>query len=188
VSNVVDIGRAKASLRKNKTLTGRQRNLILARGTPDEIKKLYQIEEKYKPHKEIVMFVTVKEINHPAFIGALSKLDNCSKFPTAAAAWGVMKLVKSCHELIQDQRTLYTKLVKEYAQVDDKGDVMLTDHKEIIYKDDEAKKEHEAKFKEFMDAKLEVTGTPLKIETLDNVGLAPIELDALECLIDKANI
>jgi len=134
------------------------------------------------------MEVSVKELNHPAFIGALSKLDNCAKYPTAQMSFNVMKIVKQCHEAIKDQRELYKKLVKEYAQLDEAGEIKLTDNKEIVYKDAAAEAEHQAKFEEFMNAKLKITGEKLPLSALDNAQIAPIEFEAIMCLIDQASV
>jgi len=134
------------------------------------------------------MQLKVKELNHPLFISALQKLDNCSKYPSTQVAWQVMKLVKNCHELIKEKREFYQKQVKEHTILDEQGNPKFDDKGQLQFKSPEDEAAHEKAFEEFMTVELEVKGRQLKLDELGQVGLSPNELEALEPLIDAASI
>lgn len=194
-NKVVQIGQAKKRLREGKLLNNAQISVIEQYGSKSEKQHLRALNQQWirkydlHPQKELEMKIMVKELNHPCFIGAVQKLDTCSKYPSMQTAYHVMKLVKSCHEAIKENRELYKKLVLQYSNVDEKGEVKLKEgSQEIDFKNDEAEKEYQKKFEEFMTTHVVVKGTPLNLNDLENVGFSPIELDAIEPLIDKASL
>lgn len=187
---IIDLGVAKGKLRKKTFLSAYERQQIQRFGSPDERGQLTRLEAKenfrYGNNKqENIMQVTVEQLNHPGFINGLQKLDVCSKYPTAKMAWDILQMTKQLREMLKDQRDTYVKLVKEYASLDEQGNIKFSDDKEIVYKDEASKEEHQKKFDEFMAMKLEVKGEKIPFEAINDAGFSPMELDAISCLLDK---
>ncbi len=185
MSQIIDIGNAKKKLRTGKLLSLQDRRALAIHGNKNEKAAVLKLEQRKAGG---TMQVAVKELNHPGFISALSKLDMCDKFPTAAEAYNVMQITKACQETIKAQRDLYRNLVKEYADLDEKGQIKLDEQGGLMFKSTEAQEAHMKKFEEFMETNVTIPGNPVALKTLDKVGLAPMELDSIMCLVDKNTV
>ncbi len=134
------------------------------------------------------MRFTVKELNEPLFMSAIYKLDSCAKYPTAQAAYKVMKATKACIKALEEQRDFYRGEVKKFAQLDEKSDVKLTEDGQIIYIDETKEAEHKAYFDEYMKMEIELSAPFIDLDTIGVVSLSPSELDKIEKLLDPSTL
>lgn len=172
-----------------------ERMRIEMEGTRAQRRDLKRLEAKenmrFGKHiylEEKRMKMLVKQVNNPIFIGTIHKLDQCSKYPSAQVAWNVMKLVKACHELVREQRDFYQKMTKDHAELDEKGEVKLNDKNQIVYKSPADEETHGKKFEEYMNMEVELRARQLDLNEISAANLSPVELEAIEPLIDPASV
>jgi len=191
-NRIIDLGKARSNFNKDRKLTAHDRALIETKGTRAQKRKLKRKEAKegflFDATEDIAMKMTLKSLNHPHFISAMQKLDNCTRFPTPQVAWNVMKVLKQAHTAIQENRALYQKMTKEYVELDEKNEIKLGPDGDLAYKTPEGKAEHEAKLDEMMKIEIEIVGKPFDLNTLGVANLSPYELEALEAIIDPATV
>ena len=77
------------------------------------------------------------------------------------------------------------KFIDEYAERDEKGDIVMANAMEVKLKD-ETRKEFDDKFKEFlnMEVELEVHIVALNQFTMANINLTPTEMAVLDFMFD----
>jgi len=128
------------------------------------------------------MKMTMKQINAPLFMSAIHQLDSCSKYETPQITWNIMKFVKGCRAVMLEQREFYQTKTKEFAKLDEKGEVMF-ERDQIVFKDAEAEKAHHDFFEGFMKTEAEVVVPMLELNEIGPAQLSPSQLAAIEPLV-----
>ena len=135
--------------------------------------------------------IKVGRLNNDLFWGAINTIDNDTSLPVVAALH-FNKLKNALNEEAKQLGEVYTKLLKEFAQVDDKGNILtelVTDQglkKPLpILKEDADKVLYAAKLNEFYDTEVRVDMDKLEVSDLGNCKLSPKMLGLLEPVLES---
>ncbi len=140
------------------------------------------------------MPVSVKfdDLRDPTYRNALRKLGNCMCFESTKVAYDVGRLVKAIlKDEFQTMVELEEQLVKKYAELDDKGNLALfdTENGQKQYKILDGKEEEfAAARKEFYSTVVTVEKNPIALRHVEEAGLSPMELVALEPLLTDVDL
>jgi len=100
-------------------------------------------------------------------------------------AYAFSKNIKSITRELEELNAIRQKFIDEYAERDEKGDIVMANAMEVKLKD-ETRKEFDDKFKEFlnMEVELEVHTVALNQFTVANINLTPTEMAVLDFMFD----
>jgi len=117
------------------------------------------------------------------FMGAVARLT-AHKFKDPRTTLHVMKLSKAVSEELTCAQKCFITTLKDYAELDDSGEIKAMKDKPGTYKIKEAKvKEWQTAFNEFKSIKSSLNRKKLAFEDLDGFTVSALELDALGGLI-----
>ncbi len=104
-------------------------------------------------------------------------------------AYAFSKNIKAIKRELEELTELRQKLIDEYAERDEAGNVVMPSKDEIKLKD-ETKNEFNTKFKDFlnMEIEIEVHTVSLNQFTMSNINLTPTEMDVLDFMFDMEDI
>lgn len=128
--------------------------------------------------------VTYRDLRDHAFRTAAGKLYNYGGYKDVRVTRDVARLVKLLDKYNTEGEDLIRKIAKDYAEVDEKGEVKVNDQGAFRILDEKAE-EWKNKIKEFLDTEVEISSAPLKLLDLSGCALSPHELNALEPLLAK---
>lgn len=127
--------------------------------------------------------VPYKLLKSPQFQVALRKISN-HPFKSQKSAYNVMRIAKKVDEESKNCQELFTKLLKGFAKLDDKGEFVPVDGQPGTYQvPDEKQADFQKAAEEFDELEFTIERYPIKLEELDGVGLSPAELGAVESLL-----
>lgn len=100
-------------------------------------------------------------------------------------AYAFSKNIKAIKRELDELNILRQKFIDEYAERDEKGEIVMNSPVEVKLKE-ETKKEFDEKFKEFlnMEVELEVHTVALNQFTMSNINLTPTEMSVLDFMLD----
>jgi hypothetical protein len=130
-------------------------------------------------------FVSYGSFRDNNFMQALARLTN-HRFKDPKAAYRVMKISKAIEKELPEAQELFLKTVKEYAILDDKGEILPAEEgKHGTYK---IKEGSEAAWKEaytkFQDIKSDLNWPKLTLDDIAGMDVSAADLNALELLVE----
>lgn len=120
-------------------------------------------------------------LNNMLAMSALDKLSTSNKMP-ADIAYRAGRLHAKINKEVVVTRDLWLGLVKKYAILDDKGEIVFKDNKPT-FETLEKEKEHDIAFEEMMKEEFEEKVFPLPLAALKECALTPQELIAIEPIL-----
>lgn len=129
--------------------------------------------------------LTYKMIQDRNFVAGLGKLANFGGFKDQKLAYNVAKLIRKWEVEVLTAQELYIKLVKQFAVVDENGNLKTPEGGapgsfEIPDGKDEAFKTARADFEK---VELEIPVHKIRLEQLEGVGITPLEMNAMDALL-----
>lgn len=124
--------------------------------------------------------LTYGKLRDRNFGRAFGKVAGYAGYKSPAVAINLAKINKKLLEEAEIADEQHLALVKQYAQLDEKGEVVADDKGTWKPKDDAAQKEFEAKLKEFNAVEFEVPGALLRVEDIMAAGVSPLDLSFLD--------
>lgn len=109
---------------------------------------------------------------------AIAKLAN-EKFP-AKLGYDVLKLKKALVQEINTAQELFMKLLKQYAKLNEQGEIDPIHGPNTFEIRDEAKEEWNKELKNFEAIEFEVPVNPLRLDAVPTLTISANELEALE--------
>jgi hypothetical protein len=120
------------------------------------------------------------------FVQALVKLGKFEGFKEQRVAYNVAKVIRRFDAESTIAQELFLKLVKQYAVLDEKGNIKSPEDKPGTYEIPDEKVADWKKAKEdFDDVEFELDCHKIRLEQLGNAPLSPIDLNALEPLLSE---
>lgn len=131
--------------------------------------------------------VTYGHMQEQNFAKAVGKIANFTGYKSTKTTYNVAKIARKLNEEFKLLGTLHLELVKKFAEVDEKGELVNPpDRPPGSYRiRDEVKEEWFAACKDFNATEVKIDRDSLSLEDLVGVPLSPMELDALEPLMAK---
>lgn len=127
---------------------------------------------------------TYKQIRNPQFLGTFAKIGQHTKFKHTNAAYHVAKLYKAMTEEIRTAQDIFQNLVKEYALLDEAGNIVpqkdMPDSYTIPTERHEAWK---AALKDFNDKEITIDQKPILYGNIVDINLSPVEMLAVEDVV-----
>lgn len=129
--------------------------------------------------------LSYKEIKNQTFVQGLAKLANYGGFKDQRLAYNVAKLIRKWDSEAQMAQDLFMKLVKQYATLDEKGNIKTPEGAnsgafEVV--DEKADAFAKAR-KEFESIEFDIPVHKIRIDQLEGTGLTPMEMMALEPIL-----
>jgi len=128
------------------------------------------------------------DIKSREFMQAYLKLINFNEFKETKVAYNVAKIDRKFQQELKLSQDLYVKLIKQYAVLDDKGEIACRIENETAipntYVIDPAKVEAwEVAVKEFDATEFEIPCQKLTLANLEGIQLSPNDFNAIEAMI-----
>lgn len=131
------------------------------------------------------MKVTYGQMRDQNFARGMSKIANFAGFKSPKTAYAVAKLNQAILAEASTTDAVFKKLVMLHAKLDEKGELVpangIPDTFEIR---DEAMPAWRDGLKEFTEIEVELLNkAPIPLDQLEGIPLTPLEINALECLL-----
>lgn len=127
--------------------------------------------------------LTNKQLKDPAFNQALAKLGAFG-FKNAKTAYNVAKVLRTVTSEGAVVQELYTKLIKQYSELDEQGGIKPLPDRPGTFQIKEACLDEWTKaMDDLLALEFEVACHKLNIEDLDAVGLTPTDMAALDVML-----
>lgn len=134
------------------------------------------------------MTLKFSTLNDPNFNTTLNKLSKETGFSNFKASYNVAKILRRLTKELKIARDLNLKLVKDYAEVDDKGNPVFDNQTGMPkFLDEEKQKEYQAKHKDFLETEIDLDCSPVTLQDLGTIKLSPHEINALEPILVMEN-
>lgn len=128
--------------------------------------------------------LTYGMLRNGTFFPAFGKLYNASGIKDVRVIQNISRIQKLLDKYATEAQEIFLKLVKEYAVLDDKGEILPHDGVPNTYKIQEEKQgEWEEKVKEFTSTKVSLSAKRIHLHELVGVPLSARDLNELECLM-----
>ena len=132
--------------------------------------------------------VSYGQFQEATFMRTMAKLTN-QPFKNPKTAYSVMKITKAMDTEMNQAQELFIKTLKEYAKLDDKGEIkpMVKDGQEQpgTYEIQEGKIEDWKKaFTEFKAIEADLGWNKIKLNDLEGMSLSANDLDHLETIVE----
>lgn len=128
------------------------------------------------------MKMTYAELRHRSILPGISKLASFNGFSTREG-YNVAKIYGRVMEEFKLMAKLEIDLLKQYCQLDEKGNVVAGPSGHFLPLEG-TKAEFEPKWEEFLKNEVEIDRPKIQLQALQNAQLSPLELEALEPLIN----
>lgn len=129
--------------------------------------------------------LTYQHVRNEAFVKALAKLARFEGFKDFRVAYSIAKFVRKWEQEAQMAQELYLKLVKQYAKLDEKGNVEPVENQPGTFQiPNESVEVWKQAAENFHTISFEIEVKKLPISKLEAVGLSAMELNALEPLLE----
>lgn len=125
-----------------------------------------------------------KDLKALDLIAALKKLANYGGFKSIRVTKDIGKIVSKWDREQKEAQELFVKLLKKFAELDEKGNVKpnLEANAPFIIPEEKAD-EFQKQMDEFDLIEFQIVASPIPLVMLEGVGLTPIDLEALTKLI-----
>lgn len=123
--------------------------------------------------------VTISELINST--ETLKKLAN--KELKAKLAWSVARLLKSADQEIQDFNDARMKLIRQYGEKDENGE-LITDERGNCKILDEDVQKFTDELNELTNTTVEINANKINIEDIENIDFTPAEMTQLEPFIN----
>ena len=118
--------------------------------------------------------VTYKTITHPAFQGGLSKVLN-TESKDHKIVYNLMRVGDLIDQNVKEAQRTYKKLAKNHDVLNEHG---------IIDTSADGNEEWRKAHEDFLKQTVKVERHKIRMEDIENVSLTPLELSALEPILD----
>lgn len=132
-----------------------------------------------------MLTVTYGQLRDQVFARAMTKMANCSGFKSPKLTFNIAKINKRLLDEAKLADEVYQKLVREYCNKDDKGEIVPHDGRPGTFVIPEGKAdEWKAKVAEFNAVTFEIDRPKVELSDVQaTAGLSPMEVMALEPLL-----
>lgn len=128
--------------------------------------------------------LTYRDLNNPNFIAGIRQLGQ-EKLPLPVS-YNLIKIIGRVEKEIKVASELYQKVLKNHAELNEKGEIVFKDNVPGQYIIPEAKQEaFHAELKEWEKISFEVDRHKLPMHALTGAALAPVILEAIMPVIDE---
>lgn len=131
------------------------------------------------------------DVKNQDFVRAYMKIITHTEYKDTKTAYNIAKIARKFDQESKLSQELYVKLIKKYAKLDDKGEIAPRKEGERVIPNtyeirDEAVEDGSWKkaAEDFDATEFEIACHKVKLSDLNNVGLSPVDLLALEDIID----
>lgn len=132
--------------------------------------------------------LTYGTLRDKEFFMAIAKLNNCAQFKDVRLIANIARIVKLIDKNQNESNDVFLKLLKQYAKLDEKGEVAPAPGKPGTYEiKDDSLIEWQNKYKEFCDVEFEIFAKKLYLHDLVPAQLAPKDLIALEPILHSSD-
>lgn len=123
------------------------------------------------------------------FLRGINRLANYQGLKDPKALYNIMRITKKIEQEGKNSDELFMKVVKQYAELDEKGDVVCIEDKPGMPKiPEEKQKEYAEKLKEFMDIDFKIERFKVKLSDVVGAGFSAKELEGLEDILDTSDL
>lgn len=120
------------------------------------------------------------------FFSAVAKINNFTDFKDARVMANIARIVKLIDKYQEEANDVFIKLLKQYAKLDEKGEILASPGKPGTYEiKDEVVAEWKEKYKEFCAVEFEIFAKKLNLHDLISAKLSPKDLIALDPLLNQ---
>lgn len=121
-----------------------------------------------------------------SFNAGLSKLLNYPRF-TPSVALSVVRLIERVEKEREVAQKLYEGIIKKYAKLDDKGELLPKDGQpnSFVLREDATQEQIDKEVEEMGEQTFSIDMRPIALPALEGVGLTPQELMYMASLVDE---
>ena len=141
-----------------------------------------------KSNKVELAYVKLGSFQEPTFTHSLGRLVG-HKFKDPRITYKVMKISESINKVMQSSQKAFITTLKEYAELDDKGEFVPKDDKPGTYVIPEEKQESWKKvYSEFGETKESLNRKKLDLDDLTGFELSAMDMTNLEGIVDISGV